>query len=111
MAEINMPDKKGKKRKIHSTRIDSTPMVDLGFLLITFFIITTTMAKPKTMELNMPSDRDDHNPTKVIAESTLTLIPTKNHMVAYYEGILTDTAQLKICSTSNVRDVIIKKKK
>ena len=46
MAELNMPQKAG-KRKMHSLRVDFTPMVDLGFLLISFFMLTTTMANPR----------------------------------------------------------------
>lgn len=81
-----------KTRKVKSTpRVDLTPMVDLGFLLITFFIFTTTMAKPNTMELNMPSPGIN---SKVPASFALTLIPTASHSVAFYEGLLDTTMAL-----------------
>src|ERR1039458_2325664 len=60
MAEIDTSKggghKKGKKKrsKKASTRVDLTPMVDLAFLLVTFFMMTTTFSKPQTMEINMP---------------------------------------------------------
>ena len=57
MAEISQGSgkKDGKVRsKKTSTRIDMTPMVDLAFLLLTFFVMTTTLNKPQTMEITMP---------------------------------------------------------
>src|ERR1043165_5304272 len=79
--------KKGKKL---STRIDLTPMVDLGFLLITFFMFTTTLAKPKTMEINMPykdQNLKDEEKNKLKASAAMTVLLSKNHRVYYYEGI------------------------
>ena len=109
--------KKGKKL---STRIDLTPMVDLGFLLITFFMYTTTLAKPKTMEINMPykdpnMKQEDQN--KIKESVALTILLSKNHRVYYYEGMATDPNKppdLKVTSfaqKNGIRDEIIKKKK
>ena len=108
MADMNMPQRAG-KRKLQTPRIDFTPMIDLGFLLITFFMYTTTLAKPATMEINMPSDSIDTPPT-ISAENTITLIATKEHKIAYYEGILSDADKMQECSFTGVRAVLLRKK-
>ena len=60
MAEVNTDkgkneNKKGKQKKIN-VRVDFTPMVDMNMLLITFFMLCTTLSKPQTMEISMPSN-------------------------------------------------------
>jgi len=80
---------KGKKRaKKHSAHVDMTPMVDLGFLLLTFFVLTTQFSKPKTMEINMPvKPKDTTNTTKIDDETALTLLLTeKTDKIFYYYG-------------------------
>lgn len=75
---------KGKKM---STRVDFTPMVDLGFLLITFFMLTTSMNKPKTMEINMPVKKEEITDTeiqKVKASQAITVLLTENDKIVYY---------------------------
>lgn len=90
MAEVNTgggDDHGGKKRaKKQSTRIDMTPMVDLAFLLLTFFVLTSTFSKPKTLEINFPADPKDPNfkPPKVT--NALTFLLTEGNKIYYYFG-------------------------
>jgi biopolymer transport protein ExbD len=100
MAQLNTDDggggkkKHGKKRaKKTSTHIDMTPMVDLGFLLLTFFILTTTFNKPQAMQLTMPKKLDDPTvkPNTVAADHTLNVLLTKDNTVYYYFGMADPT--------------------
>src|SRR5689334_18872730 len=102
--------KKGKKL---STRVDLTPMVDLGFLLITFFIFTTTMSQPTAMKLYLPKDTDNpEEQNKVKASGALTLILGKQDKIYYYEGELApDASNFKSTDFSKVRQVITDKKR
>src|SRR4249919_2083555 len=99
MAEISTGESHNKhkigvrKNKKLSTRVDLTPMVDLGFLLITFFIITTSLSKPKAMNLMMPSDKPVENPPTLGNSTALTLIPFGDSKVFFYHGILKEALQ------------------
>jgi biopolymer transport protein ExbD len=78
-----------KKAKKQSTRVDMTPMVDLGFLLITFFIYTTTMSTPNTTKLNMPKKEEDRTQQMEVEKSgLLTILLGKDNQIYYYEGEL-----------------------
>jgi biopolymer transport protein ExbD len=102
-----------KKAKKLSTRVDMTPMVDLGFLLITFFIFTSTMSSPAAMRLNMPKDTDKPEEQNKAKESgALTIMLGKGDQVYYYEGQLApDGSNFKSTGFKGVRDVILDKKK
>jgi biopolymer transport protein ExbD len=94
MAELNTGGggghKKGEKvrSKKASTRVDLTPMVDLGFLLITFFMLATTLIKPQTMEINLPrNDKvEKKDQTLVKASKSITIILAKNNKIFYFFG-------------------------
>jgi biopolymer transport protein ExbD len=78
----------GVRSKKMSTRVDLTPMVDLAFLLITFFMLTTTMNKPKAMELNMPKKTNIEEEKQDVAEcQVLHIILDTLDQVWYYEGL------------------------
>ena len=101
-----------KKAKKLSTRVDLTPMVDLGFLLITFFVFTTTMSKPTAMNMNEPKD-DPNNQLKVKNSGAMTILLGKNDQVYYYMGELTAedaSSQFKSSSFKDIREIILKKK-
>lgn len=106
MAEMMTPHKKDGRRKIHSLRVDLTPMVDLGFLLISFFMLTTSMAQPKAMPLNMPDNSGTGTTMAFPEEATITLIPVANHRCYYYEGVLHNAADMHSTTTAGVRDIL-----
>jgi biopolymer transport protein ExbD len=99
--------KKGKKL---STRVDLTPMVDLGFLLITFFIFTTTMSQPTSMKLFLPKDVDKPDDQNKLKESAaFTVMPAKADNVYYYEGL--DPSKIQTATWKTIRDAILDKKR
>lgn len=124
MAELDTSQKgghqKGKKkgRKKMSTRIDLTPMVDLGFLLVTFFMLTTTFSKPQTMEINMPVkpkgeqiEEEDANAVK--ASKAMTILLGGENKVYWYSGLPGDDNPPTVTdfSQDGIRKVILSKNK
>ena len=78
------------KQKKFSCRIDFTPMVDMNMLLICFFMLCTSMIKPQTMEINMPSNKEDMKEdqrNQVKASEAVTILMDKDNKIYYYEGI------------------------
>ena len=91
MAEIQESGKKGgkSKQKKMAVRVDFTPMVDMNMLLITFFMLCTSLSKPQTMEIRMPSnDKNitEEQQSKVKASQAITLLLGDDNKLYYYEG-------------------------
>ena len=85
-----MAKKQASKQKKKNTRVDFTPMVDMMMLLITFFMLCTTLSKPQAMQLTMPSndknlDKEDKSVTK--ASHTITIFLGANDKIYYIEGL------------------------
>src|ERR1035437_6657852 len=116
MAELDTSQggghKKGKKKrsKKASTRVDLTPMVDLAFLLVTFFMLTTTFSKPQTMEINMPvkdpTAKDKGTDTK--ASQSMTIILGENNKVFWFMG-MADSANFTTTdySPKGIRSILV----
>jgi biopolymer transport protein ExbD len=97
MAELNTGDGGGKKgdKKVRSkksgSKVDLTAMVDLAFLLITFFMLTTTLSKPQSMSLGLPDKEDKPDPknqVKVDENRTMTILLGDNDKLVRYVGLL-----------------------
>jgi biopolymer transport protein ExbD len=63
-------------------------MVDLAFLLITFFMLTTTLSKPQSMSLGLPDKNDKNVDIKVDENRTATLLLGDNNKLTFYMGLL-----------------------
>jgi biopolymer transport protein ExbD len=116
MAEINENISKNHKspKKSRSIKIDMTPMVDLGFLLLTFFILTTTFNKPQAMEISMPVDMK--GTSYLNAENTLNIILSEDDKIFWFMGDLVNSSiKPEINETGfskeGIRKVLIEKNK
>lgn len=84
-----MAKKGGSKQKKMNARVDFTPMVDMIMLLVTFFMLCTTLIKPQTMEISMPSDKNDlneDNQSQIAASKAITILLDENNKIYYYTG-------------------------
>jgi len=119
MAEIQQQadsGKGGKKRaKKMSTKIDMTPMVDLAFLLLTFFMLTSTFNKPNVMQLTMPvKEKNPEEQSQIKASDAFTIIMGEANKLYYYEGLLAADVkpELKVSdySAEGIRKVLLERK-
>jgi biopolymer transport protein ExbD len=112
MAEVTPTNsnKSGKRCTKKSTKVDLTPMVDLGFLLITFFVFTTTMSMTTAMGMVTPKEEGPNTP---IAESTvITILPAADNKLYYYEGKEENAVYKTTDYTSaGIRKILVDKKK
>lgn len=117
MAELGGGGGGGKKKggkvrvKKSSTRIDMTPMVDLAFLLLTFFVMTTTLNKPQAMQINMPDKpKDGDEQPEVNEKNVLTLVLGENDKIYWYVGITDPKVEVTDFSATGIRKVLQEKK-
>lgn len=112
MAQVNTPqsaaaDKHGKRASRKNLFIDLTPMVDLAFLLISFFMLTTVLEKNTAIDLHMPENTGEAEP--VPESRTLTLIAAENNQLFYYQGKDPENLQPTDYSRSGVRQLLYNK--
>ncbi|MBC7417984.1 MAG: biopolymer transporter ExbD [Pedobacter sp.] len=106
MAELNTGGKKS------APRVDMTPMVDLMFLLVTFFILTTSISTPQAMDIAKPdkNEKQPENRLELKASKTMTILLGKKDKVAWYMGVAGENAP-NIESLSQVDKAIIDNRK
>jgi biopolymer transport protein ExbD len=116
MAEIDSSGggkKKGGKvrSKKSSTKVDMTPMVDLAFLLITFFMLTTTLNKPQALQVNMPDKNDNEKKPEIAESKAMTIILGENDKIYWYTGVKEPNVSTTDYSAEGIRHVLNKKNK
>ena len=112
MSEINTDNaKKGKGGKVRSkkmsTKIDMTPMVDLAFLLLTFFMLATTFIKPQVMNLTMPKETTESTQQPLVNEKrVLNVVLSEDNKILYYMGITDAQVKETDYSSTGIREVL-----
>lgn len=109
MAEILTPEKQNGKvfQKKKLIRVDMTPMVDLGFLLITFFMFAASFSKPNVMDLGLPA-KGPHPPIDIDYRNQISFILGKNNQIFYYQKDLKELQASDLKSTTFERLEIAK---
>ena len=108
MQELYSTSKRQKRKKL-SARIDLTPMVDLGFLLISFFIFITSISQPTLMKLWLPADAKDKDRQLVRLSAVFTILLGKNDKLYYYER--DDPSSSVQSDYKGIRNIILDKKR
>jgi biopolymer transport protein ExbD len=117
MADIDTSQGDGKKKgaKKVSTKVDMTPMVDLAFLLITFFMLTTTFNTPKIMQVMMPdkTEKDPEKRDQAQGDCSVIVLGDKNDKLYWYQVIKGRQPELQPLEYSNekIREFFTNKKK
>lgn len=120
MAELNTGGGEGKQRggkvrsKKQNSTVDLTAMVDLAFLLITFFMLTTSLSKPQSMDLGLPDKNEEvDKDLKVDERRTMTVLLGDNNKMLYYMGIMNTPMVPKEITygKQGIRAEILKRKK
>ena len=117
MAEVQVKDDGGKGGKVRSKKsvphVDLTPMVDLAFLLITFFMLVTTFNKPNVMDLGLPAKPKDNQKapdTEIDLSNSLSLIIGENNRIFYHQldkaGLTAETLQETTFDRNGITKVI-----
>ena len=108
-----MARKGGSKQKKMNARVDFTPMVDMIMLLVTFFMLCTSLLKPQTMEITMPSDKEDikqENKSQVQTDEAITIILDKDDKIYYFEGKQSEAKLVEtVYGREGIRKVLLKK--
>ena len=101
----------GKKINKKNTRVDLTPMVDLGFLLLTFFVFTSVLSTPTAMHLITPNDKNDTIKNPVCETCVLTVMLDKENKIFYYEGMPENNPAIAITdfTTAGIRKILLQK--
>lgn len=97
-----------KKNRKARPGVDMTPMVDLAFLLLTFFMLTTTFNKPQVMEIKIPEKKDENVvQPKINEKHVLSLVLGGSNRIYWYTGLTEPSVQETDYSHEGLRSMLL----